>query len=90
MPTILENFTIESLQKEIDRRVRMNKIKTLAPKMKENPNFADVMNIAQGIVDEILDGSYHIDNNDAIWIYEEVMIACFGEGVFDWVNNIVN
>jgi len=90
MTIVLKNYTTGQLQLEIDRRGRMNKIKTLAPKMKKNPDFTTVMNIAHGIVDEILDGSYHVDNNDATWIYEEVMIACFSKRFFDWVNNIVN
>ena len=89
MTTKMENFTIESLQKELDRRVKMNRIKTLAPKMKKNPDFTTVMEMAQDIVDDVVNDE-HSYMNEVDYIYEEVMISCFGKDFFHWYNKMMD
>ena len=38
------------------------------------------------IIDDVVNGEYHVDNDNKHYIYEEAMKAIYGDNVFDWLN----
>lgn len=56
------------------------------PPMVSDPDWSGVIATAKSVVDEILNGSYHEDNDDKHYMYEEAMQAVYGKDFFDWMN----
>lgn len=56
------------------------------PKIKENINWGSVILIMEKEIDEIVGGTYHEDNDNSQYVYEEVAKAIYGEEYFKWIN----
>jgi hypothetical protein len=76
----LQEFTDTELLEELDRRKKGN------PKPLEFPNFDHVKKACAEHVQSIIDGTYHEDNDDAHYIFEEAMKAVYGADIFKWYN----
>jgi len=82
----LKHFTVDQLEQEIKRRKGIES----KPEMINDPDFTQLKTEAQDIIDKILDGNYHSDNDDAHYMYETVMTTLFGNDFFDWFNENTN
>lgn len=78
--TDLSQFTEEQLEKELERR----KIKR--PVLNSNPNFSQVIRLTEDLINDVLSGEYHEDNDYKQYIYEEVMTALYGSTLWDFFN----
>lgn len=79
----------EELESEIKRLneklIEVNNVSVI-PQVQENISWSALISQAKDIRDEIQDGSYHEDNDNAHYIYETVMLTIFGEDYFKWEN----
>lgn len=78
----LQSLTDEQLEQEIARRKKQKSI----PKLIENPDFSNVILMAQDINKSIVDGIYHEDSDSKHYLYEAVMTALYGEKYWKWIN----
>ena len=77
-------FTLEDLEKEIERR------KHLKPKMIENPDLAMLKKMLEDYLDGLIDGTICYDDCDFDhYFYEEACKAFYGDKFFDWFNKII-
>lgn len=56
------------------------------PTMQENIDWSSVIANAKSELDEVTNGKYHEDNDNAQYMYEAVMKAVYGEDYFKWLN----
>jgi hypothetical protein len=56
------------------------------PTVQENIDWSKVIANAKSEVDEVLNGEYHEDNDNAQYMWEEVMETVFGKDFFKWYN----
>jgi hypothetical protein len=78
----LKNISTEALQKEIERRQKIEKV----PRKQDNIVWDSVVQSALDRRDRVASGEYHEDNDDAYYMFEEVMTAVFGKDYFKWEN----
>jgi len=83
MIDMLNEFSTDELMEELERRKKME---ATVPVLNKNPYLGDLMSMASGIVDEVVNGTYHEDNDNATYMYEEVMTMFYGEKFWDWFN----
>lgn len=50
----------------------------------DDRNWNTLESIAESIVKEVQDGSYHEDNDDAHYMYEAALTAIYGDNFWDW------
>lgn len=76
-----ETFLIKKLDLE-------NKIVVKAgrPKPLENPDFSSLIANLESDMDSVVDGTWHEDNDNDHYVWEEAMKAVYGKDVFDWWN----
>ena len=55
------------------------------PSMFPEEQFARVMAIAEGYMNDVEDGNY-IDEDTTHYLFEEVLKALYGDDVFKWIN----
>lgn len=56
------------------------------PQLQSIPELASVIRIFENIHQEIEDGTYHEDNDNTQYIYEEIASALYGPNYFKWLN----
>lgn len=78
---ILSNCTDEELELELERRKKSN----TRPVLNENADLTALKATCQSVIDDVVNGNYHEDNDDKYYIYEAAMIAFFGKDVFKWI-----
>jgi hypothetical protein len=78
----LEDASIEELEKEIEKR---KKRKTARPKPKENPDFSNLVQECEDVLDEFEKNGY-IDEDTDHYMYEAIMTRVYGESVWNWLN----
>lgn len=82
--TDLTDFTDTQLRLELAKREKEAKT---PPSIIENPDLSRVVSAAKDIVQNVVDGRYHEDNDDDHYIFEAVMEALYGPDFWDWLNN---
>lgn len=82
----LKDFSNEELKRELSAREE-KEFKISVPKQLDNPDFSGIIKSAQSVIDEIVAGEYHEDNDDSHYMYEDVMEAVFGKGVWKFIND---
>ena len=66
------------------------KIEDITPQPLENPNWSNVLTNAGSVVSSVVKGSYNEDSDDAVFIFEAVMLAIYGKDFFEWMNKKTN
>ena len=56
------------------------------PIPKEEIDWNNVIDIAKKHVESVDDGTYHEDNDDAAYMFREVLMAIYSRDYFDWEN----
>jgi len=56
------------------------------PTIQDDIDWSKVIAYAKSEVDEVLNGEYHEDNDNAHYMWEAVMETVFGEDFFKWYN----
>jgi hypothetical protein len=75
----LSKASTEALIEELERRKEEE-----IPQVLENIDWSEVINNALQRRNAIIAGTYHQDNDDENYMFEEVMTAVFGERYFQW------
>ena len=81
---MIEIFTDEQLQEELDRR-KYRRQASEKPAQLEHANLVALRSACQNQLDYIEKHGQHVQDGDA-YIYETAMIAIFGSDVFKWIN----
>ena len=50
--------------------------------------FDKLLKTCEIIMDEMMSGNWHEDNDDSAYIYEAAMEDIYGEGIFDFINKL--
>lgn len=79
----LKDYTPEELRAELERR---EKEKNSPPSVLPVIDWSGVINQAKSITKTVADGKHIDDNDDAHYLYEEVMKAVYGKDYFKWFN----
>lgn len=58
------------------------------PERIQNPDLSRLQSTIESGFQEMLDGTWHEDNDDAGYIYDEALKALYGRDIFDWVNKM--
>ncbi len=75
----LRSFTTQQLRKELERRDKRGQ-----PTMVAAPDFTKVMDLTEQYIDNL---AHHVSDADhERHIFEEVVEACYGEHVWEWIN----
>lgn len=82
---ILGEFSDAELELELKRRKDL-----LVPVQKTNINDSAIRSLLDSIVQEIVNGTWHEDNDDEQYIYEEVFKMYYGKSFFTWFNKITS
>jgi hypothetical protein len=82
---LLEDYSAEELQQEIDRRKAVKKIVDQKPKPKEGFH-KDIVDICEGYMRSVEKGEDRED--DSQYIFEALLQTVYGNNVFDWINKI--
>lgn len=61
--------------------------KLIVDKTKAGP-FKVVIKEAEQVIDDLMSGKWHPDNDNAEYIYESVMQALYGPGIFKLFNGL--
>jgi hypothetical protein len=80
----LKNFSLTELEAEIEKR----KKEAQKPYPLETINWNYVLAMAVDHVKSRYDGSYHEDNDEKQYMFEEVMKAVYGDKIFDKLNKL--
>lgn len=79
----LSQFSTKELEQELKVR---KKAEMSRPSVKSNVKWTKVIVIAENIVNDVVSGSYHITDDHARYMFEEVMKTLYGRDFFDWFN----
>lgn len=79
----ITDFSMEELEEELERR---KEAQNTRPQIKNDVKWAKVIVMAEDIVNRVASGDYHEDNDDAHYMWEEVMTALYGNDFFEWFN----
>lgn len=79
----ITDFSMEELEEELERR---KEAQNSRPQVKDNPKWAKVIVMAEDIVNRVAAGEYSEDNDDAHYMWEQVMETLYGEDFFEWFN----
>lgn len=62
------------------------------PEVLTNPDYRELVNEAQGYINDISEGNVHPDkmSDREVYIYEAAMKAIYGESVFDFINSNID
>jgi len=82
---LLEDYSAEELQQEIDRRKAVKKLKNQKPRPKEGFH-KDIVDICEGYMYSVENGSER--EGDSHYIFESLLQTVYGNNVFDWINKI--
>jgi len=82
----LNNYSTEDLVRDLEKRKELKNIK---PPIIDNPDWSNVINLAEEITESIFRRNYHEENDDADFMYEAVMRALYGLNYFEWVNKLI-
>jgi len=89
----LSDYSKEDLLAEIEKRENIekenieNKPKVLPSLFQIAKNInCSVIPLLEEHIEDIASGKYHEDNDDEHYIFKEVMKACYGDNIFDWIN----
>lgn len=90
----LENFSIEEMQEEIQRR-EVEARRAGKPEVLKDINWTPVVELCEKYVKQIVEeveeeGSYYDDSDWDNYIYEATLDAVFGEGFWPWFNKQVD
>lgn len=77
----LENYSIEQLEKELEKRKHE---KNKKPEMLINLDFSFLVKVCQEYIDNTHENYYEEDLQH--YIFEEAMKACYGKDIFNWIN----
>jgi putative N-acetylmannosamine-6-phosphate epimerase len=58
----------------------------MKPTLKESPDLTTLKELVQMHIDSIANGTYHEDDDDAHYMYEELMVSFVNEDFFYWKN----
>lgn len=81
----LKYCSTENLERELARRKRQ-RLREKPPAVLVEVDWSGVIEAAVARRDSVVAGTYHEDNDDDVYMFEEVMQAVFGEGYFSWEN----
>ena len=76
-----ETFNIKKVEPIVDITKTVQR-----PHPVENPNFSTLIGNLEETMDSIVDGTYHEDNDDTQYVWEDAMKEVYGKDVFDWFN----
>jgi hypothetical protein len=79
-----ETFNIKKVEPIVDVTKSIQR-----PHPVENPDFSGVIKQLEETMDEIVAGTYHSDNDDKQYIWEEAMTIVYGKDIFKWYNENV-
>ena len=82
----IEEYSEDELYNELERRRKIEKVKVQAetPKVKDNPELTDLIQVCQEYVDGCINNN--LDEDQEHWIFEEAMKAIFGDKIFQFTN----
>jgi len=81
----ISDLSTEELENELEKRKQAQSTRpTLIPK--EDRDLSSVESMCEDIVEQVVKGTYHEDNDDAQYMYEEVMCSMYGSDFFKWFN----
>lgn len=86
---MLRHYSVEDLEREIAIRKAKHEAMASKPKALEVINWNPVLETAQEVIDAMWDGTYHDDNDDKQYLYEAVMQAIYGRGIFTKINKVL-
>jgi len=85
--SISESLNAYSTDELLEELARRKKVEATVPKLIEIPDLSTLISQAKDIVQEVVDGTWHEDNDDAHYMYEAVMEALYGEKFWNWFND---
>lgn len=81
----LEDMTAAELREYANKLERDEKLRSVPVPLPE-PNFEEVINMARGHLESMVD-DYEIDDDFQQYLYEEVMTTIYGRDVCTWIND---
>jgi len=78
--TILGKLSIKELEQELERRAIES-----APRPLANPDLRILRETCQAHIDSIAAGTFHEDDDDQHYIFEEAIEALYGKDIWDWI-----
>ena len=88
-------FSDDELETELKHREKMRK-KASEPGILYNAaehipgHFDPIINLCKRIIQEMIDGTWHEDNDDHYYAWETAMKCVYGPSVFNWINKNIN
>lgn len=81
----IEQYSETELKNELEKR-KIEKAKAQAerPKVKDNPDLTDLIQVCQEYVEGCINKD--LDEDQEHWIFEEAMKAVFGPKIFEFTN----
>lgn len=79
----VEDMSIEDLEKIIAEK---KKVLTTVPPKLETPDLEKLERIIEEHMQTVADGSYHEDDDDKQFIFEEAIQAYYGKAIWTWYN----
>ncbi len=86
---MLKDYTDDELQRELNAR-EANKRLADIPQAYNPIDVKSIIEFAESVRDDVVNGNYHEDNDNAQYAYETIMEAVFGRDYFTWQNKNTN
>lgn len=58
------------------------------PSPLDEPDYSKLRDLAVSIIDEMVSGEYHEDNDNDHWAYEAMMVAVYGPEIWKWIESL--
>lgn len=75
------------IDKEEEKRMRLELVDG-RPKVIENPDWSGLIEQTEEIIEERINGDWHEDNDNDVYISEQVFKTIYGRDFYNWWNKL--